>query len=24
MCREGDALFVLDEVQTGVGITGTA
>jgi L-lysine 6-transaminase len=24
MCREGDALFVLDEVQTGVGMTGTA
>src|SRR6266581_4441629 len=24
MCREGDALFVLDEVQTGVGLTGTA
>ena len=24
MCRVGDALFVLDEVQTGVGITGTA
>ena len=24
ICREGDALFVLDEVQTGVGITGTA
>src|SRR5215472_5420246 len=23
MCREGDALFVLDEVQTGVGLTGT-
>ena len=24
MCREFDALFVLDEVQTGVGMTGTA
>jgi L-lysine 6-transaminase len=24
MCREFDALFVLDEVQTGVGLTGTA
>jgi L-lysine 6-transaminase len=24
MCREADALFVLDEVQTGVGLTGTA
>src|SRR5215471_17197477 len=24
MCRENDALFVLDEVQTGVGLTGTA
>src|SRR5712672_771951 len=24
MCRGGDALFVLDEVQTGVGLTGTA
>jgi L-lysine 6-transaminase len=24
LCREFDALFVLDEVQTGVGITGTA
>ncbi|MFY9668741.1 MAG: aminotransferase class III-fold pyridoxal phosphate-dependent enzyme, partial [Trebonia sp.] len=24
MCRENDALFVLDEVQTGVGTTGTA
>src|SRR6516225_3074482 len=24
MCRDHDALFVLDEVQTGVGITGTA
>jgi L-lysine 6-transaminase len=24
LCREYDALFVLDEVQTGVGITGTA
>jgi L-lysine 6-transaminase len=24
MCREHDALFVLDEVQTGVGLTGTA
>src|SRR5436190_1622225 len=24
MCHEGDALFVLDEVQTGVGLTGTA
>ena len=24
MCREDDALFVLDEVQTGVGLTGTA
>src|SRR5690348_10650992 len=24
MCRDGDALFVLDEVQTGVGLTGTA
>ena len=23
MCREADALFVLDEVQTGVGLTGT-
>ncbi len=24
LCRENDALFVLDEVQTGVGLTGTA
>jgi L-lysine 6-transaminase len=24
MCRENDALFVLDEVQTGVGLTGSA
>ena len=24
MCREFDALFILDEVQTGVGMTGTA
>jgi L-lysine 6-transaminase len=24
LCRERDALFVLDEVQTGVGLTGTA
>ena len=24
LCREFDALFVLDEVQTGVGLTGTA
>lgn len=24
LCREHDALFVLDEVQTGVGLTGTA
>ena len=24
MCREFDALFILDEVQTGVGLTGTA
>src|SRR6202034_3355801 len=24
MCRENDVLFVLDEVQTGVGTTGTA
>ncbi len=24
LCRENDALFVLDEVQTGVGMTGTA
>lgn len=24
MCRDNDALFVLDEVQTGVGVTGTA
>jgi L-lysine 6-transaminase len=24
MCRDNDALFVLDEVQTGVGLTGTA
>ncbi len=24
MCREFDALFVIDEVQTGVGMTGTA
>ncbi|MDT4906188.1 MAG: L-lysine 6-transaminase, partial [Pseudonocardiales bacterium] len=24
MCREFDALFVMDEVQTGVGLTGTA
>src|SRR4051794_1686861 len=24
MCRENDALFVLDEVQTGAGMTGTA
>ena len=24
MCREFDALFVMDEVQTGVGMTGTA
>ena len=24
MCREYDALFILDEVQTGVGMTGTA
>ncbi len=24
MCRQHDALFILDEVQTGVGITGTA
>ncbi|MGN6794338.1 MAG: L-lysine 6-transaminase [Streptosporangiaceae bacterium] len=24
MCHENDALFVLDEVQTGVGLTGTA
>ena len=24
LCREFDALFILDEVQTGVGMTGTA
>jgi L-lysine 6-transaminase len=24
LCRDNDALFVLDEVQTGVGLTGTA
>ena len=24
LCREFDALFVMDEVQTGVGMTGTA
>jgi L-lysine 6-transaminase len=24
LCRENDALFILDEVQTGVGLTGTA
>jgi L-lysine 6-transaminase len=24
MCRDNDALFILDEVQTGVGLTGTA